>query len=80
LTFLKNGVKFKFLFYFLSTFNMSTLEVRGHGLEVNAEDLLPRGPGLKPPLWRPFFRHHSFRSKLETKLVENSNLALLHVL
>jgi hypothetical protein len=26
-----------------------------------------------------FFRHHSFGSKLGTKIVENSNLALLHV-
>jgi hypothetical protein len=24
----------------------------------------------KTPLWRPFFRHHSFGSKLETKIVE----------
>jgi hypothetical protein len=23
---------------------------------------------LKPPLWRPFFRHHSFGSKLGTKI------------
>jgi hypothetical protein len=50
------------------------------GLVVRAEDLWPRGPGFKPPLWRPFFRHHSFGSKLGTKFVENSNLALLHVL
>ena len=50
------------------------------GLEVKAEDSLPRGPGFKPPLWRPFFRHHSFRSKLGTKIVANSNLALLHML
>ena len=26
--------------------------------------------GSNPPLWRPFFRHHSFRSKLGTKIVE----------
>jgi hypothetical protein len=32
------------------------------------------------PHWRPFLRHHSFGSKLGTKIVENSNLALLHVL
>ncbi len=41
-----------------------------HGLVVKAEDLWPRGTGLKSPLWRPFFRHHSFGSKLGTK---NSN-------
>jgi hypothetical protein len=29
---------------------------------------------------RVIFRHHSFGSKLGTKIVENSNLALLHVL
>jgi hypothetical protein len=33
-----------------------------------------------PLLWRPFFRQHSFGSKRGTKTVENSNLALLHVL
>ncbi len=43
---------------------------------VKAEDSWPRGPGFKPPLWRPFFRHHSLGSKLGTKIVENSNLAL----
>ena len=41
-----------------------------HGLVVKAEDSRPRGPGFKPPLWRPFFRHHSFGSKLGTKIVE----------
>jgi hypothetical protein len=50
------------------------------GLVVKAEDSRPRGPGFKPPLRRPFFRHHSFGSKLGKKIVENSNLALLHVL
>jgi hypothetical protein len=35
-------------------------------LVVKAEDSWPRGPGFKPPLWRPFFRHHSF--SLEQKL------------
>jgi hypothetical protein len=25
---------------------------------------------FKPPLWRPFFRHYTFGSKLETKIVE----------
>jgi hypothetical protein len=37
---------------------------------VKAEDSWPRGPEFKPPLWRPFFRHHSFGSKLGTKIVE----------
>jgi hypothetical protein len=41
-----------------------------HGLVVKAEDSWPRGPGFKPPLWRPLFRHHSFGSKLGTKIVE----------
>jgi len=50
------------------------------GLVVKAEDSLPKSPGFKPPLWRPFFRHHSFGSKLGTKIVENSKLAFLHVL
>jgi hypothetical protein len=40
------------------------------GLVVKAEDSWPRGPGFKPPLWRPFFRHHSFGSKLGTKFVK----------
>jgi hypothetical protein len=37
---------------------------------VKAEDSRLRVPGFKPPLWRPFFRHHSFGSKLETKFEE----------
>ncbi len=41
------------------------------GVVVKAEDSWPTGPGFKPPLWRPFFRHHSFGSKLGTKFVEN---------
>jgi hypothetical protein len=41
-----------------------------HGLVVKAEDSRPKGPGFKPPLWRPFFRHHSCGSKLGTKIVE----------
>ncbi len=51
------------------------------GLVVKAEDFWPRGPGFKPPLWRPFFSGtiHLDQS-LEQKIVENSNLALLHVL
>ena len=28
---------------------------------------MTEGPGLKPPIWRPFFRHHSFGSKLGNK-------------
>jgi hypothetical protein len=51
-----------------------------HGLVVKAEDSWPRDPGFKPPLGRPFFRYHLFGSKLKTKIVENSNLALLHVI
>ncbi len=39
-----------------------------HRLVVKAEDSRPRGPGFKPPLWRPLFRHHSFGSKLGKKL------------
>jgi len=35
---------------------------------VKAEDSRPRGPGFKPPLWRPFLRHHSFGSMLGTKI------------
>ena len=27
---------------------------------------------VKPPLWRPIFRHHSFGSKLGTKIVEKT--------
>ncbi len=40
------------------------------GLVVKAEDSWLRGPGFKPPLRSPFFRHHSFGSKLGTKIVE----------
>jgi len=42
---------------------------------VKAEVSRPRGPRFKSPLWRPFFRHHSFGSKLRTNIEENSNLA-----
>ncbi len=56
------------------------LLARSRGLAVKAEDSWLRGPGYKPPLWIPFFRHHSFGSKLVTKIVENSNPALFHVL
>ena len=50
------------------------------GLVVKVDDSWLSGPGFKPPPWRTFFRYHSFGSKLGTKIVENSNLALLHVL
>jgi hypothetical protein len=30
--------------------------------------------GSKPPLWRPFFRHHSFGSKLGTKIEEKPGI------
>ncbi len=51
-------------------FEKQTLSIKAssRGLVVKAEDSWPRGPGFKPPLWRPFFRHHSFGSKLGTKL------------
>jgi len=45
-------------------------QASSRGLVVKAEDSRPRGPGFNPPLWRPFFRHHSFGSKLGTKNVE----------
>jgi hypothetical protein len=45
-------------------------EASSRGLVVKAEDSRPRGPGFIPPLRRPFFRHHSFGSKLGTKIVE----------
>jgi hypothetical protein len=35
---------------------------------VKAEDSWLRGHGLKPPLRRPFFRHHSFGSKPGAKI------------
>jgi len=61
--------------------NITNSKVSSCGLVVKAEDSRPRGPGFKTPLWRPFFRHHSFGSKLGTKNCgKNSNLALLHVL
>jgi hypothetical protein len=50
------------------------------GLVVKAEDLYLKGCEFEPSLWRPFFRNHSFGSKLGTKFVENSNLALLHMM
>jgi hypothetical protein len=52
----------------------------GQGLVVKAEDSRQGGPGFKPHLWRQFFRQPSFGSKLGTKFVENSNLALLLML
>jgi hypothetical protein len=59
---------------------LSVILASSHGLVVKEDNSWPRGPGFKPPLWRPFFRHHSFGSKLGTKVVESSNLAMLHVL
>jgi hypothetical protein len=48
--------------------NVSNLnEASSRGLVVKAEDSRPKGPGFKPPLWRPFFMHHSFGSKLGIK-------------
>ena len=38
------------------------------GLVVKAEDSWLRGRGFKPPLRRPFFRHHSFGAKIGWKL------------
>ena len=43
--------------------------VRSGGLVVKEEDSWLRGPGFKPSLCRPFFRHHSFGSKLGSKIV-----------
>ncbi len=40
------------------------------GLVVKAENSWSRGPGFKPPEWRPFFRHHLIGLKLGTKFVE----------
>ncbi len=51
---------------------VATPGLRTTGLVVKAEDSWPRGPGFKPPLWRPFFRHHSFGSKLGPKIVEKT--------
>jgi hypothetical protein len=38
------------------------------GLVVEAENSRRRGLGLKPPLWRPFFKHHSFGTQIVEKL------------
>ncbi len=62
--------------YFLILFDLILFQIKllplltsSHGLVVKAEDLWPRSPGFKPPLWRPFFRHHSFGDQsLEQKL------------
>jgi hypothetical protein len=81
--FLKRLINFKkklfFILYPIYKLIVS-LQASSRGLVVKAEDSWPWGPGFKPPLWRSFFRHHSFGSKLGTKIVENSNLALLRVL
>ena len=70
--------------YFILLSNGHSRAIRqvenSRGLVVKAEDSCPRGPGFKPTLWRPFFRHHLFISKLGTKIMENSNLTMLHVL
>ncbi len=50
------------------------------GLVVKAEDSWPRGPGFKPPTMETIFQALFIRSKPGTKIVENSNLALLHFL
>ncbi len=59
---------------------MYTDKASSRGLVVKVEDSWPRGPRFKPSLWWPFFKHHSIGSKLGTKIVENSNLLLLHLL
>ncbi len=42
-----------------------------HGLVVKAEDSWLRGPGLKPPLWRPFFSSTiHLDQNLERKIAE----------
>ncbi len=63
-----------------NNFLKNKIQASSRGLEVKEEESRPKGPGFKPPLWRPFFGHHSFGSKLGIKIVENSNVALLHVL
>ncbi len=47
---------------------------------VKAEDSWTRGLGFNPPLRRPFLGTIHLDQSLEQKIVENSNLALLHVL
>jgi len=42
--------------------------------------LMTKRSWVKPALWTPFFKHYSLGSKLGTNIVENSKLALLHVL
>ncbi len=60
------------LFHRKSLHQKSLHTTSRRGLVVNAEDPWPRGPGFKSPLWRPFFRHHSFGSKLGTIIVEKT--------
>jgi len=50
------------------------------GLVVKAEDSWLRSRGFKPPLWRPFYMHHSFGLKHGSKNWVEINLALLHML
>jgi hypothetical protein len=54
----------------LKRLRTTDLEASSRGPVVKIEDSSPRGPGFNPPLWRPFFRHHSIGSKLETLIVE----------
>jgi hypothetical protein len=46
---------------------ISIPQASSRGLVVKTGDSWQRGPGFKPPLWRPFFRHHSFGSKHGTR-------------
>ena len=51
-----------------SKIDQRSFKASSRGLVVKVEDSRPRDPGFNPPLWRPFFRHHSFGSKLGTKI------------
>jgi hypothetical protein len=58
--------------YFILLSNGHSRAIRqvenSRGLVVKAEDLCPRGPGFKPPLWRPFSGTIYLYQSLEQKL------------
>jgi hypothetical protein len=70
-------LKIRLVYSSEQTILTNQFRVRSRGLVVKAEDSVP---GYKPLTMETIFRHISFGSKLGTKIVENSKLALVHVL
>jgi hypothetical protein len=59
---------------------LTTFAQKRRGLVVKAKTHDQKVLGSNPHYVDHFLRHRAFGSKLGTRIVENSNLALLHVL